>query len=105
MWPQLPLIFALQRLPHGWLVRAPNADPFLPAVRAVAVLEDEPMPMKPDVTTRTRGEIGNIDLRSHLLEPARLLDHLQPPDHRNPELYFEQRSAITHELRRLARWA
>jgi len=53
---------------------------------------------------QTRAEIGNIVWpRAQLLEIACLLDHLHPPDFRNPELYFEQRSAI-HELRRLAKW-
>jgi hypothetical protein len=36
-WP----VFAVQRsAPSRWLVRAPDADPFLPAVRVVAVLEE-----------------------------------------------------------------
>ena len=55
--------------------------------------------------TLSRAEIGNVDWHADLLELARLLDHLRPPDHRHPDLYFEQRSAITHELRRLARRA
>ena len=54
--------------------------------------------------TRTRGEINNLDFRSDLLERARLLDHLAP-DIRDPERYFVQKSALVHELRRLARWA
>lgn len=94
----------MQRLPAGWLVRAPNADPLLPAVHPVAVLEDEPMSVKPDATTHTRGELNNIDLRSDLIEVARLLDDLQPPDHVDTE-YHLQKAVLVHELRRLARWA
>lgn len=62
------------------------------------------MSMKPDATTRTRGEINNIDLRSDLLEAARVLDDLQPSDHVDAE-YHLQKAALVHELRRLARWA
>lgn len=41
-WPGPDLaLYALQRLPHGWLLRAPNVD--LPAVCAVLVLEDDCM--------------------------------------------------------------
>ena len=60
--------------------------------------------MKPDATTRTRGEINNIDLRSDLIEVARLLDHLAPDRH-DSERYHLQKDALVHELRRLARWA
>jgi hypothetical protein len=43
MQPDLPL-YAAARLTSGhWLVYAPNADPFLPAVCAVAVLKDDQM--------------------------------------------------------------
>jgi len=34
----LPLYAVQRTVPDRWLVRAPNADPFLPAVHAVAVL-------------------------------------------------------------------
>jgi hypothetical protein len=54
---------------------------------------------------KTRAEIGDIDWRGALLEAARLIDHLSPPDFRDPERYFLQRSALSHELRRLARRA
>jgi hypothetical protein len=52
---------------------------------------------------RTRGEINNIDLRSDLIEVARLLDHLAP-DHHDPD-YHLQKAALVHELRRLAKRA
>jgi hypothetical protein len=68
------------------------------------MLEGEPMTMKPTVPTRTRGEINNIDLRSDLIEVARLLDPLAP-DHHDPERYHLQKDALVHELRRLAHWA
>jgi hypothetical protein len=98
----LPL-YALQRTaPNRWSVLSPNADPFLPAVHAVAVLED--MTMKTTIPMRTRGQINNIDLRSDLIEVARLLDHLAPDRH-DPELYFLRKDALVHELRRLAHWA
>ena len=59
-----------------------------------------------DSKPRTRGQINNIVWpKNELLEIARLLDRLEPPNFRHPELYFEQRSALSHELRRLARWA
>ena len=62
------------------------------------------MTMKPDVTTRTRGEINNLDWRDDLLQVARLLDRLAPDWH-DPNLFHEQKSALAHELRRLARRA
>ncbi len=42
--------------------------------------------------------------RDELLAIARLLDRLAPPDHHNPERYFEQKSALSlaRQLRRLA---
>ncbi len=60
----------------------------------------------PSTPTTTRAEI--VDMvwpREQLLQLAYLLDHLAPPDHHNPERYYEQKSALAHELRRLARWA
>ena len=98
-----------------WSLVAPNSDPLSPTVRGVAVLvePDYPIVEEPRGTvvirlqqppTRTRGEINNLDFRSDLLELARLLDHLAP-DIRDPERYFVQKSALVHELRRLARWA
>jgi hypothetical protein len=54
----------------------------------------------------TRGEMNDIAWpREELLQVARLLDRLQPPSSHDPERYFEQKSALAHELRRLARWA
>jgi hypothetical protein len=55
------------------------------------------MTMKPTVTARTRGQINNIDLRSDLIEVARLLDHLAPDRH-DPERYHLQKDALVHEL-------
>ncbi len=80
----------------AWLVRARDSDPFMPAVRIVAVLEEPTgQGMRSETVVRfdpnkTRAEINNVDWRSDLLEVARLLDHLSPPDHRDPERYFEQ---------------
>jgi hypothetical protein len=60
-------------------------------------------PSKPKVAC---AEIGNVAWpRNELLEVARLLDRLAPPSSHDPERYFEQKSALAHELRRLARWA
>jgi hypothetical protein len=108
-----PPLFALQRLgPRRGLLRAPCADPFLPAVCVAAVLDERDYAgdaMKPlSTSTRvptTRAEFGNISWREDLLQLAKVLDQLSPPDHRNPERYFERRSALAHELRRLAWWA
>jgi hypothetical protein len=51
----------------------------------------------------TRAEINDLRWpRDELLEVARLLDHL---DTRDIERFYLQRSALSHELRRLARWA
>ena len=118
----LPL-YALQRsAPGRWLLRAPNDDPCEPAVRIVAAI-DEPgytgvKMQRSDNMMRsfrafdqrkprpqTRAEVGDIVWpREQLLECARLLDHLAPDSH-DPERYFLQKSALVHELRRLARWA
>ena len=58
---------------------------------------------KPKVT---RTEIGDITWPGdQLLEIARLLDRLEPPSFHDAERYHLQKSAISHELRRLARWA
>jgi len=110
--------YAVHRSSSGrWLVWAPNSDPLSPTVRVVAVLVEPDYPIVEEPRgavvirlqqppTRTRGEINNLDFRSDLLELARLLDHLAP-DIRDPERYFVhvQKSALVHELRRLARWA
>lgn len=51
----------------------------------------------------TRAAINNITWpKAELLEIARLIDRLQPPNYHRTELYFEQKSALAHELRRLA---
>jgi hypothetical protein len=112
----LPL-YAAARLTSGrWLVRAPNADPFLPAVHTVAVLEDEPMTIKPahfnhprsalrtSRVPQTRAEIGDINWRDDLLQIARLVDRLSP-DRDDPEAFFMKKNALAHELRRLAHWS
>ena len=117
-----PPLFAVQRLPAGrWLIRAPGSDPFEPAVCVVDVVEpqyagtriqSEAAPVirafrsfqsKPKTT---RAEINDIGWpREELLQLAYLLDRLAPPSAHDPERYFQQRSALSHELRRLARWA
>ena len=51
---------------------------------------------------KTRAEIGNVSRRDQLLELARLLDRLTP-DYSDPERFLLQKSALAHELRRLAR--
>ncbi len=128
----LPLFYAAQRFGGCWRLLAPNNDPFLPSVIVAHVVEEleeseytesksrwnrdvtRPFPTaqpshirswRQDAQLRqpqTRAEITWP--RERLLEVASLLDRLSPPDFRNPSLYFEQRSAIVHELRRLARW-
>ena len=123
MCVQLPdlLLFALQRAAPGrWLVRAPYEDPLLPAVVAVAAVEEPDYagtskwqaantvvtmrPFPPPHGAQTWAEFGDVNWRSELLECARLLDRLVP-DHRDPELFHLQKDALAHELRRLARWA
>ncbi len=54
---------------------------------------------------QTRAKISDVDWRGALLEAASLIDHLSPPDFRDPERYFLQRSELAHSLRRLARRA
>jgi hypothetical protein len=111
----LPL-YALRRLASGhWLIRAPDSDPFMPALRCVAALEEPDYPVveeqrggevirfKSDIP-KARSQINNIDWRADLLELARLLDHLAPDFH-DPELFHVQKNALAAELRRLARWA
>jgi hypothetical protein len=87
-------IFAVQHVaPDRWLVWVPDDDPFTPAVHSVAIFQEPDyagavvrrggsvIRFDPNAT-RTRAEIGEIDWRE-----------LSPPDHRDPERYFEQRSA------------
>jgi hypothetical protein len=104
--------------PGRWLVWAPDDDPCASAICVVAVLEEpayhgarEPQSSNVIRAFRTwqsripeaRAEINNIVWpREELLEVARLLDHL---DTRDIERFCLQRSALAHELRRLARWA
>jgi hypothetical protein len=73
-------IFAVQRIgPGRWLVWVPDNDPFAPAARCVAVLEEPDYPTVEEPRgavvirlqqppTRTRGEINNLDFRSDLLD-------------------------------------
>jgi hypothetical protein len=110
----LPLI-AVQRLGCGrWLLRASVADPFSPAVVAVAAL-DEPdyagdakrsaIILRPFDHTKTlsRGTINNFSWRDDLLQLARLIDTFSP-DRDNPEAFCIKKNAVSHELRRLAKW-
>jgi len=65
------------------------------------------MTMKPMHTrlSQTRAAIGNIDWRDDLTgRIARLVDRLSP-DRDDPELFHIQKSALAHELRRLAHWS
>jgi len=109
-------IYAVQRCPSDcWLVWAPDSDPFLPAVRVVAVL-DEPSYSGAEKRRggavirsfrswqsripKTRAEIGDIAWpRQELLEIADLLSRL---DVRDIENFCLQRACLARELRRLA---
>jgi hypothetical protein len=110
-------IFAVQRVaPNRWVLWVPDDDPCTPAVRCVAVFEE---PAYSGAENRRgaavirsfrswqshvpeRVEVGNIPWpREELLQVAHLLDHLDLPD---IERFCLQRSALSHELRRLARW-
>jgi hypothetical protein len=119
MWPEvfnLPLYAAHVSGRGRWLLRAPSDDPFLPATVAVAAVEVPDFCGHPkwsgDVIRSFRGSdprkpqpSGDIVWpRNQLLEVARLLDRLEPPSSTYPDRYFEQKSAIAHQLRRLARW-
>ena len=111
-------VYAVQRSESGrWLVWAPDNDPCAPAVRCVAVL-DEPdyrtidEPRSAVVIRSFRSWQSRVPKtpagngihwpRDELLQVARLLDRL---DVRDIERFCVQRRALSHELRRLARWA
>jgi hypothetical protein len=111
----LPL-YALQRSGSGrWLIRAPDSDPFAPAVRSIAAIvePDYPTIEEPRGATvirafrswqsrvpQTRAEIGDINWpRQELLEIADLLSRL---DVRDVEHFCLQRACLARELRRLA---
>jgi hypothetical protein len=98
----------------GWLLLARNDDPFLPAVVAVAAI-DEPdyCGQKRSATVtrlfdaykvgRTRAEIGNVSWRDDLLQLAKLVDLLSP-DRDDPEAFYLKKNLVACELRRLAKW-
>jgi hypothetical protein len=81
MWLDFPIYAALRSAPSRWLLRAPNDDPFLPAVVTVAAI-DEPaycghakrsaVVIRPFDHDRnlTRAEIGNASWRDDLLQLA-----------------------------------
>jgi hypothetical protein len=110
-------VFALRRAtPHRWLVQAPC--PFLPAVIAVAAVEEPsyagakwrsantvvamrsfPLPH----AAKSRADYGDVSWRDDLLQLAKLIDTLSP-DRDDPEAFCIKKNAVSHELRRLARW-
>jgi hypothetical protein len=54
-------------------------------------------------TARTRAEIGNVSWRDDLLQLAKLIDTLSP-DRDDPVAFCIKKNAVSHELRRLAKW-
>ena len=54
-WPHQQLaLYALQRLPDRWLVRAPmHDDPCHPIVRVIAVIEDQAISFSTNNTKQT----------------------------------------------------
>jgi len=111
---QVPIYAAQRSGPGHWLIRAPDPDPFMPAVLSVAVLVEPDYPileeqrgaqvirLSPD-TIKTRGDYSDQSWRSDLLQIAKLLDRLAPDAH-DPEKFHIQKNALACELRRLARY-
>jgi hypothetical protein len=107
--------FAVERAAPGhWLVRVPSDDPFLPATVLIAVLREPSycghakrsahvIRYPPPHAAKTRADFGTVSWRDDLLQLARVIDTLSP-DRDNPEAFCIKKNAVSHELRRLAKW-
>jgi hypothetical protein len=121
--PELPL-FALERAAPGrWLVRAPSDDPLLPAVVAIAAVEEPayagtskwqaantvvmmrsypppPGPAKrgkPNLARElnmTWADYGDVSWRHDLLQLAQLIDALSP-ERDDPEAFYVKKNAVS----------
>jgi hypothetical protein len=116
MWPEvfnLPLYAASVSGRGRWLLRAPVSDPFLPATAIISSINEptyagharrsgEVIPFD-HTKTLSRAEIGNASWRDDLLQLAKLVDLLSP-ERDDPEAFCIKKNAVSHELRRLAKW-
>jgi hypothetical protein len=117
-WPDLPLFAAQRAAPNRWLLQAPSDDPLAPAVRVVAARAEPAYvgarkwrsakvirAFRASDPAKPKPKPGTEDTwpREQLWQLACLLDRLAPPSSTHPELYFEQRNALSCELKRLAR--
>jgi hypothetical protein len=106
-------LFAVHRsAPGRWLLHARSDDPFLPAVVLVAAIDQPAYPsiergadvIPFDLDRKlSRGTINNFSWRDDLLQLARLIDTLSP-ERDDPESFYVKKNAVSHELRRLAKW-